>query len=119
MTVLLIRAHKRFGVCRGIQLRRDDGRMVTGLLIEVSLEGVALATSNLTSWLPATSLRSRLIRTDLCRRMCAGSATAQQDCVSCHRYMAMNWLQSLRSAEQSSTQKMASLKPHHARGAGH
>lgn len=39
MTVLHIRAHKRFGVCRSIRISCQDGRVISGLLIEVSREG--------------------------------------------------------------------------------
>lgn len=43
MTVLTIRAHKRFGVCRGIKLHSGRDNVVDGLLIEVSLEGCRIS----------------------------------------------------------------------------
>lgn len=38
-TVLIIRAHKRFGVCRKAHIERENGDMIEALLIELSLEG--------------------------------------------------------------------------------
>lgn len=46
MTVLTIRAHKRFGVCRGIKLHCNRDKAVDGLLIEVSLEGCRISNVN-------------------------------------------------------------------------
>ncbi len=43
MTVLTIRAHKRFGVCRKIRLHRAGEIAVDGLLIELSLEGCRIS----------------------------------------------------------------------------
>jgi len=43
VTVLVIRAHKRFGVCRSIALRGRAGVWQSGLLIEVSLEGCRIS----------------------------------------------------------------------------
>ncbi len=39
MSVLVIRAHKRFAVCRKARLRRPGKRFEDGLLIELSLDG--------------------------------------------------------------------------------
>lgn len=41
-TVLVIRAHKRFGVCRKARVLREGGDEIEALLIEVSLEGCRL-----------------------------------------------------------------------------
>lgn len=46
MTVLTIRSHKRFGVCRGIRLHRQCGSALAGLLIELSLEGCRISNIN-------------------------------------------------------------------------
>ena len=43
MTVLIIRAHKRFGVCRKVTLRGRDNRVAHGLLIEMSQEGCRIS----------------------------------------------------------------------------
>ncbi len=43
MAVLVIRAHKRFGVCRSAELRGKDGVAVCGLLIELSQEGCRIS----------------------------------------------------------------------------
>lgn len=43
MTVLVIRAHKRFAVCRKASLRKPGKRGVEGLLIELSLEGCRIS----------------------------------------------------------------------------
>lgn len=42
MSVLVIRAHKRFAVCRKVRLRRPGKRFAEGLLIELSLDGCRL-----------------------------------------------------------------------------
>ena len=47
VTVLTIRTHKRFGVCKSVRVHLACGTSVDGLLIEVSLEG--LRVSNLTA----------------------------------------------------------------------
>jgi hypothetical protein len=39
LSVLIIRAHKRFAVCRKARLRKPGRRFVDGLLIELSLDG--------------------------------------------------------------------------------
>lgn len=39
MSVLVIRAHKRFAVCRRARLRKPGRRFEEGLLIELSLDG--------------------------------------------------------------------------------
>jgi hypothetical protein len=39
VSVLIIRAHKRFAVCRKVRLRKAGRRGVDGLLIELSLDG--------------------------------------------------------------------------------
>lgn len=41
-TVLVIRAHKRFGVCRKARVLREGGDDIEALLIELSLEGCRL-----------------------------------------------------------------------------
>ena len=46
MTVLTIRAHKRFGVCQAIRLHCECDGVVDGLLIEVSLEGCRISNIN-------------------------------------------------------------------------
>lgn len=46
MKVLTIRAHKRFGVCRAIRLRRSCAEPLEGLLIELSLEGCRISSIN-------------------------------------------------------------------------
>lgn len=43
MTVLLIRAHKRYGVCKRVALRRGQNANTDGLLIEISLEGCRIS----------------------------------------------------------------------------
>lgn len=43
MTVLTIRSHKRFGVCRAARLRGEGGDIANGLLVEVSLEGCRIS----------------------------------------------------------------------------
>jgi len=43
MTVLVIRAHKRFGVCRSVKVHSEGDEVVDGLLIEVSLEGCRIS----------------------------------------------------------------------------
>jgi hypothetical protein len=40
--VLIIRAHKRFAVCRPARLRKPGRRFADGLLIELSLDGCRL-----------------------------------------------------------------------------
>lgn len=42
MTVLTIRKHKRFAVCRSVRLRKDSRKGAEALLIELSLEGCRL-----------------------------------------------------------------------------
>jgi len=39
VSVLVIRAHKRFAICRKVRLRKPGRRFVDGLLIELSLDG--------------------------------------------------------------------------------
>jgi hypothetical protein len=39
LSVLIIRAHKRFAVCRKARLRKPGRRFADGLLIELSLDG--------------------------------------------------------------------------------
>jgi len=39
VTVIFIRAHKRYGVCRGVRLHHRPDGIVEGLLIELSQEG--------------------------------------------------------------------------------
>jgi hypothetical protein len=43
MTVLVIRAHKRYGVCKKVGLRGEDHACTNGLLIEMSLEGCRIS----------------------------------------------------------------------------
>ena len=43
MSVFTIRAHKRFAVCRRVQLRKAGRRGVEGLLIELSLDGCRIS----------------------------------------------------------------------------
>lgn len=43
MSVLIIRAHKRFAVCHRVGLRKPGRRGVDGLLIELSLEGCRIS----------------------------------------------------------------------------
>lgn len=42
MSILIIRQHARYGVCREAQLARPERRTVGGLLIELSLQGCRL-----------------------------------------------------------------------------
>ena len=42
MSILVIRQHARYGVCRKAQLARPEQRSVTGLLVELSLHGCRL-----------------------------------------------------------------------------
>lgn len=39
VSILVIRQHARYGVCRKAQLSRPGGRAVSGLLVELSLHG--------------------------------------------------------------------------------
>lgn len=43
MSILVIRTHKRFGVRRKASLRKPGSRALTGLLIELSLEGCRIS----------------------------------------------------------------------------
>lgn len=43
MSVLIIRAHKRFAICQKARLRKPGRRGVDGLLIELSVEGCRLS----------------------------------------------------------------------------
>ncbi|OCC22772.1 hypothetical protein MB02_15295 [Croceicoccus estronivorus] len=43
MTVLYIRAHKRFAVRRMVSLSRSDCNAISGLLIELSLQGCRIS----------------------------------------------------------------------------
>lgn len=43
MSVLVIRAHKRFAVCRKVRLHPENGRELDGLLIELSLDGCRIS----------------------------------------------------------------------------
>jgi hypothetical protein len=43
VSVLIIRAHKRFAVCHRVGLRKPGRRSVDGLLIELSLEGCRIS----------------------------------------------------------------------------
>lgn len=43
MSVLVIRAHKRFAICRRVRLRKPGRRFVDGLLIELSLDGCRIS----------------------------------------------------------------------------
>ena len=43
MSVLMIRAHKRFAVCRKARLRKPGRRGADGLLIELSLDGCRIS----------------------------------------------------------------------------
>lgn len=43
VSLLIIRAHKRFAVCRKVRLRPDKGRELDGLLIELSLDGCRIS----------------------------------------------------------------------------
>jgi hypothetical protein len=43
VSVLVIRAHKRFAVCRKARLRRPGRRAEEGLLIELSLDGCRIS----------------------------------------------------------------------------
>jgi hypothetical protein len=43
MTVLSIRAHKRYAVRQAVSLRKDGGRRSQGLLIELSSEGCRIS----------------------------------------------------------------------------
>ena len=43
VSVLIIRAHKRFAVCRKARLRRPGKKAEEGLLIELSLEGCRIS----------------------------------------------------------------------------
>jgi hypothetical protein len=43
MSVLVIRAHKRFSVCREIVLHGGRDKVAAGLLIEISLEGCRIS----------------------------------------------------------------------------
>lgn len=45
MSVLVIRAHKRFAVCRKARLEGEDGRAADALLIELSLDGCRVSSS--------------------------------------------------------------------------
>lgn len=42
VSILVIRQHARYGVCRKAQLARPDGRAVSGLLVELSVHGCRL-----------------------------------------------------------------------------
>lgn len=42
VSILVIRQHARYGVCRKAQLSRSAGRPVSGLLVELSLHGCRL-----------------------------------------------------------------------------
>lgn len=42
MSILVIRQHARYGVCRKAQLTRPESRAVNGLLVELSLQGCRL-----------------------------------------------------------------------------
>lgn len=42
MSILVIRQHARYGVCRKAQLARPEKRAVSGLLVELSLLGCRL-----------------------------------------------------------------------------
>lgn len=46
MSVLVIRAHKRFAVCRKARIDGADGCTGDALLIELSLDGCRVSTSN-------------------------------------------------------------------------
>ena len=43
MTVLTIRAHRRYAVRQPVRLRRDDGKALNGLMIELSSEGIRIS----------------------------------------------------------------------------
>lgn len=43
MTVLTIRAHRRYAVRQVVRLRRDGGKPVSGLMIELSCEGCRIS----------------------------------------------------------------------------
>src|SRR6186997_3480618 len=43
MTVLTIRAHRRYAVRQPVRLRRDGGKTLSGLMIELSSEGVRIS----------------------------------------------------------------------------
>lgn len=42
MSILVIRQHARYGVCRKAQLSRPGSRAVSGLLVELSVQGCRL-----------------------------------------------------------------------------
>lgn len=43
MTVLTIRAHRRYAVRQMVRLKRDSGKPLSGLMIELSSEGVRIS----------------------------------------------------------------------------
>lgn len=43
MSLLTIRAHKRFAVCSKVRLRKEGRRGIDGLLIELSLDGCRIS----------------------------------------------------------------------------
>lgn len=43
MTVLTIRAHRRYAVRQPVRLRRDGGKPLSGLMIELSSEGARIS----------------------------------------------------------------------------
>lgn len=46
MSILVIRQHARYAVCRKAQLARPDSKPVSGLLVELSLHGCRLGNIN-------------------------------------------------------------------------